>query len=107
MRPTLTRDATHNFQAPENWQPETDGDCGDLQVRAETFGGREIVELFSTWKPNAEEVSKLMVGGVVEIGICTVTQPVMQVRVVDPVVAPVTDERPAGLTINEEAHGHG
>lgn len=85
MKPTVTRGATHNFVAPENWQPDTDGQCGDLQVRAETFGERNIVELFSTWKPTDEERKLIAEGGVVEIGICAATQPVMQVGVVEPV----------------------
>ena len=105
MRPTVTRNATHNFQKPENWDDEADGPCGDLQVRAETFGDREIVELISTWKPSAEELVRLNQGGVVEIGLCVTTQPPMRAYVVDPVepallkyVAPLT-------TINEDAHG--
>lgn len=87
MRPTITRGATHLFAPPENWQPETDGECGDLQVRAEVFGPREVVELFSTWKPSADELAHLNRGGVMEIGICAATQPVMQARVVDPVTS--------------------
>src|SRR5674476_379296 len=85
MRPTVTRNATHNFQAPENWNEETDGKCGDLQVRAETMGEREIVELFSTWKPTEHELRQLNAGGVIEIGICSIAQPAMQVDVVEPV----------------------
>jgi hypothetical protein len=85
MRPTTTRNATHLFQAPANWNEETDGKCGDLQVRAETFGAREVVELFSTWGPTPDELAQLNRGGVIEIGICSATQPAMQVGVVDPV----------------------
>jgi hypothetical protein len=114
MRPTVTRGATHNFQPPENWVPETDGQCGDLQVRADTFGERNIVELFSTWKPTDEERELIAAGGVIEIGVCQTTQPVMSVCVVDPVnpslikyVAPQAEEPSAkgALTINEDAHG--
>lgn len=120
MKPTVTRGATHNFQAPENWVPETDGECGDLQVRAETFGERNIIELFSTWKPSDEERALIAAGGVIEVGICHPTQPVMQVHVVEPVepaLVPyvshegVADQAAldsaAPITINEEAHGHG
>lgn len=85
MKPTVTRGATHNFQAPANWVPDSDGQCGDLQVRAETFGERNIVELFSTWKPSDEERKLIAEGGVIEIGICSATQPVMQANVVAPV----------------------
>ncbi len=136
MLPTVTRGATHLFAKPANWQPE-DGECGDLQVRAETFGPNKIVELFSTWKPNADELGMLIKGGVVEIGLCVANQPAMQVGVVDPVepvLAPYVshdgtadyasldgvsveecfaqgrdplERLPDGLTINEDAHGHG
>lgn len=84
MRPTKTRSATHNFHAPENWNPETDGVCGSLEVRAEVFGEREIVQLVSTWKPTEEELAHLNRGGVVEIGLCQATQPPMCASVVDP-----------------------
>lgn len=117
MRPTVTRGATHNFTAPANWDETTDGKCGDLQVRAELVGERQIVELFSTWKPTEDDIAHINRGGVVEIGICSGTQPAMQVGVVDPVepallkyVAPQAGEvveRPPTITINEEAHGHG
>ncbi len=104
MRPTSTRGATHLFAKPKNWDDETDGTCGDLQVRAETFGERQIVELISTWKPTAHELAHLNRGGVVEIGICSTTQPPMRAYVVDPEV-PLVET--ATITINEEAHGHG
>jgi hypothetical protein len=106
MIPTQTRGATHNFQKPDNWN-DADGECGDLQVRAETFGPRKIVELFSTWRPQPHELAHLIAGGVVEIGICSATQPAMQVRVVDPLeeaLLPYVAEQPA-ITINEAAHG--
>lgn len=118
MRPTETRGATHNFTAPENWDADTEGPCGDLQVRAECFGEREVVELISTWKPTEHELAHLNAGGVVEIGLCVINQPPMRAYVVDPVnpallpyvppqaTEPVTDER-APITINEDAHGHG
>ena len=105
MRPTVTRNATHNFKKPENWDEDTEGPCGDLQVRAETLGDRKIVELISTWKPTMEELAALNQGGVIEIGLCITNQPPMRAYVVDPVepellkyVAPLT-------TINEDGHG--
>jgi hypothetical protein len=104
MKSTITRGAAHNFQAPENWNEETDGKCSDLQVRAETMGEREIVELFSTWKPTEYELRQLNAGGVIEIGICSVTQPAMQVGVVDPVEPALLPYVPPVTTINEAAH---
>lgn len=85
MRPTVTREATHNFQAPKNWEPDSDGQCGDLQVRMETFGPRNVIELFSTWKPSDEERKLIAEGGVIEVGVCSNNQPVMQLCVVSPV----------------------
>lgn len=116
MKPTLTRGATHNFQAPENWDEAKHGPCGDLQVRMDVFEGNAngLIECFSAWKPNASELAMLNAGGVVEVGLCVLNQPVMSVSVVEPVEAALTkyvshegvaDERPAAITINEEAHG--
>jgi hypothetical protein len=116
MRPTETRGATNNFTPPENWDPRTDGHCGDLQVRRETFGERNIIECFSTWKPTPEEIAHIVAGGVIEIGLCIPKQPVTQVCVVNPVEPALVkyvaaqDEHPellekAPITINEKAHG--
>ncbi len=125
MKPTVTRGATHNFQKPENWDEEKMGKCGDLQVRMDVFGGNEVnnIECFSTWKPSTEELAHLNQGGVIEVGLCVLNQPVMSVGVVDPVEPALikyvshegTDDaeldaqeaRPISLTINEDAHGHG
>lgn len=85
MNPTTTRDATHNFHAPENWDPTKDGECGVLQVRAETYGKRELVQLVSTWKPTADELARLNAGGVIECMLLTTSQPPMALAVVDPV----------------------
>ncbi len=112
MKPTITREATHNFQSPANWDAEKNGPCGDLLARMETGNG--MVEIFSTWKPSHQELLHLQAGGVVEIGLCVLNQPAMQVGVVDPVepelvryLPQVSDKREQALTINEDAHGHG
>jgi hypothetical protein len=117
MRPTFTRGATHNFQPPENWDAKTmDGKCGDLQVRAATFGEANVIELVSTWKPTEYELKMLNEGGVIEIGLCTAIQPAMRAYVVEPVERDLAKylpqegtvaEREALTTIDEEAHGHG
>lgn len=129
MKPTITRGATHLFSKPENWDDKTmDGGCGDLQVRAETFGEANVVQLISTWKPSASELKLLNKGGVVEIGLCTPNQPAMCASVVSPVHEldglsveeclargldplslkdnpPLSGVEKAPITINEEAHG--
>lgn len=118
MKPTFTRGATHNFQAPSNWDAATHGPCSDLQVRVDVFEGNAsgLIECFSTWKPSPGELAMLNSGGVVEVGICLPNQPVMSMSVVEPVEAALTkyvshegvvevDERPKAITINEAAHG--
>jgi hypothetical protein len=115
MKPTITRGATHNFHAPKNWDAATmGGECGVLQVRAETFGKAEVVELISTWKPSEGELAILREGGVIEIGLCQATQPPMSVNVVDPVNPALVkylprdetaDQRKPAITINEDGHG--
>jgi len=132
MKPTVTRGATHLFAKPENWDAKTmDGECGDLQVRAETFGEANVVELISTRRPTKHELKMLNEGGVVEIGLCTANQPAMRAYVVKPVPheldglsveeclargldplslkdnPPLSGVEKAPITINEDAHGHG
>lgn len=104
MRPTLTRGATHNYQAPENWDTEKDGECGDLQVRVQLHGARGIIDNVSTWKPSADELAALNQGGVIELSILSPKQPAVGLSVVDPVEGYVIDLR-GPLTINEHAHG--
>lgn len=107
MIPTYTRDANRNFHAPENWNTETDGVCNILQCRvSEDYGQRGLVNVVSTWKPDAAELAHLIRGGVIELS-CIGSQPPCLLYVVDPVeIAVVIPERKP-LTINEEAHGHG
>lgn len=118
MKPTNTRAATHLFAKPANWNSEKDGECGDLIVRAETYGKSEIVQLVSTWKPSEAELVMLQNGGVIEVSLCTPSQPAMAVAVVEPFIldrepvsSSLTDTDQVTLdkvvTINEEAHGHG
>ena len=118
MKPTITRGATNNFQSPENWDEGAFGKCNDLQVRMDVFEGNEtkLIECFSTWKPSAEELAHLNRGGVIEVGLCVLNQPVMRVGVVDPVSYPTSTDMAGGraleeseppvTTINEEAHGN-
>jgi hypothetical protein len=114
MKPTVTRGATNNYQAPENWDDEKFGKCGDLQVRRDVFDGDEngLIACVSTWKPSAEDLAHFARGGVLEIALYVVNQPVMSAEVVDPVEPALinyvshegTADR-APITINEDAHG--
>ncbi len=78
------------------------GECGDLEVRVETYGTAKNVECISTWKPSAEEMLMLNAGGVVEIGLSVANQPVMRAYVVPPVVVKPVER---SVVINEHAHG--
>src|ERR1035437_5028050 len=114
MKPTITRGATNNVQSPENWDEGAFGKCNDLQVRMDVFEGNEtkLIECFSTWEPSAEELAHLNRGGVIEVGLCVLNQPVMRLNVVAPVSIQSTDQvsldksEPPVTTINEEAHGN-
>jgi hypothetical protein len=103
MRPTITRDATHRYAAPENWN-DANGECGDLMVRVDLYGVDKVIECVSTWKPDDDELLMLNAGGGIEIGLSIPNQCVMRAYVVPPVDQPPTREK-AGITINEEAHG--
>lgn len=106
MIPTDTRDATNRYDAPANWNDEN-GKCGALMVRVDTYGTDHIIECISTWKPDAEELRLLNLGGVIEIGLSIPNQCVMRAYVVMPVDnPPMSGREKAGLTINEEAHGN-
>jgi hypothetical protein len=106
MRPTIPQDANHKFSKPENWDDAKDGTCGDLLVRFQTYGERNVVEIVSAWVPDAAELVMLNNGGSIEIGLSTTTQPPMRAYAVPAAEVEVAD-RPAAITINEEAHGHG
>lgn len=117
MRPTFTRNKTITYKPPENWDQQTDGPCGDLEVRVQTHGDNRLPELVSTWKPDAEDIKMLNKGAVIELYIVTHgAQPPVGLAVVAPVegfTAAEPEETPVGLpesghiTINEDAHGHG
>jgi hypothetical protein len=109
MNPTKTRGVTHNFVAPANWNPETDGECGDLEVRRALYGQRGIIEHVSTWKPSADELAHLNRGGVIELSLLALNQAPVGLSVVDPVGEAIVDDRPGtkAVTINEDGHGLG
>ena len=106
MRPTIPQDANHVFTKPVNWDDEKDGSCGDLVVRINTYGERNVLEITSAWKPDEAELVMLNNGGSIEIGLSASSQPPMRVYAVPAATVEVAD-RPAAITINEEAHGHG
>ncbi len=74
---------THTFNPPENWQPEHDGECGNLSVRQGTYGTRALIENCSAWRPSLGEIATLKQGGVVIISIVG-AQPLLSVSVEGP-----------------------
>ncbi len=85
MQPTITRDATHTFAPPKNWDPEKDGPCGSLSARLEGYGRRALVQITSTWKPDAAELKLLNAGAVIELHLITESLPPAGLSVVAPV----------------------
>jgi len=109
MQPTTTRGAQYNFQKPENWNDEEQGaSCGDLQVRKQMSGPQGRIECVSAWKPSVEDLALLNRGGVVELAICALDQPVVGMCVVEPVGGILESDQASldrAITINEHAHG--
>jgi hypothetical protein len=102
MKPVPTKDATHKFAKPANWDDEANGKCGDLSVRVQKFGATELIECVSTWAPTEAELILLLRGGVVVLSIVG-TQPPVAVTaedcphmVFDDSTAPLPDEDSLG-----------
>lgn len=82
MKPIQTRGATHNFNAPEGWDPARDGQCGVLSVRKvrPVVGGPEWHH--STWEPTPEERRLIAKGANIELT-CVGVQPPVAMDVAD------------------------
>jgi hypothetical protein len=78
MKPVRTIGHTTSYTKPEGWDDERDGPCGVLSVRTEHT--RLLKRHFSTWKPSAEELQRLVAGECVEI-CCVDVQPPLSVAV--------------------------
>lgn len=74
MIPVPTKNATHIFGKPKNWDEIRDGQCRALSVRREVVNGR--AEFVSTWKPSLEEIQVLQDGGTILLTVCGVQPPV-------------------------------
>lgn len=71
---------TRVFGAPQDWNPERDGECGALPIRDERFapGTNKMV---SEWKPSAIEIEHLKLGAPLQLGIIGTTHPVVSLGV--------------------------
>jgi hypothetical protein len=104
MRTVKTRGETHpNFAKPANWDDELDGVCHAISARCESYGQRGLLNVISTWKPDAAELAHLNRGGVIELSQVGGMLP-SAMHVVDPVEPPPIAD-PKSITINEHAHG--
>ncbi len=74
MMPVPTKNATHIFGKPKNWDEAKEGPCRALSVRVETVNGRR--EFVSTWKLTLEEIQALQDGGTILLTVCGVQPPV-------------------------------
>lgn len=107
MRTVKTQGETHpNFAKPANWDDEKDGPCHSISARVESYGQRGLVNVISTWKPDAHDLAHLNRGGVIELSQVGGMLP-SAMRTVDPVGEAIVDDRAGtkALTINEHAHG--
>jgi hypothetical protein len=71
MIPRRIAGATHHLGAPRGWNPETDGHCGVLPVRA--VDG----VCLSAWEPTPDELAILNAGGSVILQVAGWQPPVM------------------------------
>ena len=81
MKPVETVGETHSYGPPAAWDQHRDGPCGILSVRMQPFNNGPHKECVSTWKPNQEELMKLLAGGVVILSIVMPVQPPVAVMV--------------------------
>jgi hypothetical protein len=74
MMPVPTKNATHLFGKPKEWDESVRGPVRTLSVRVEdTVRGKEFV---STWKPTLEEIQALQDGGTILLTVGGVQPPV-------------------------------
>jgi hypothetical protein len=74
--------ATRNLGAPQNWDPETHGECGVLPIR-DGLHSPGVPCMVSEWKPNPEEIAVLAAGGSIFLSIIGSSHPVVAVYIAD------------------------
>lgn len=72
---------THVFGAPPNWNPETDGPCDALHVKAELTDNGPV--LLSDWYPSPDEIKLLQAGHPIRLGIFSSVHPVVTVFIAE------------------------
>ena len=75
MIPIHFPEVTHIYKAPPDWNEAEHGQCADLPVqRTDEFA-------ISRWRPNGDELQRLLAGGSIEVAIAG-GQPAIAVRAV-------------------------
>ena len=70
MKPIRTKDETHLFQAPPDWDKEAYGECGELGVCVSPLDPNDPsspLTYTSSWAPSHEELDTLNAGGVITV----------------------------------------
>lgn len=84
MIPLVHPSATRAPGAPRNWDEARHGSCCALPIADVDVGGRLVME--SLWRPSAEELAALNVGGAVILQVGGTQHPVVAVGVCAPEV---------------------
>lgn len=95
MNPCRLTNATRSLGAPTNWNPETDGECGSLDIADTPFGdgGNAMISL---WEPTPDELAALNAGAKVNLQV---------IGLAHPPVALWVDEPPAVKAWADEVQG--
>jgi hypothetical protein len=82
MTPKTLSDRTRRFTSPTDWER---GECGSLDIIDMEHAGLPI--MYSAWEPTMEELSILLQGGTLWLGVFGTTHPVVTMLVSEPVEA--------------------
>lgn len=82
MEPIQLEGMNRKLSPPPNWNPEVDGECGDLHVFAQVPPGGSL-RMTSAWKPDAEELAALARGCPVALTVFGSAIPPMALGVFD------------------------
>lgn len=86
MKALALANHTRQFGAPTDWEADKAGECGILDI-IDTKDG-ELAIMYSAWAPSMEEISSLLLGAPIWLGIVGTTHPVVSLQVGDPVDSP-------------------
>lgn len=82
MTPKTFSSPSRVFVAPTNWDADQRGECADLHILDIRDG--ELNIMYSAWKPTKEEITDLLLGAPIWLGIVGTSHPVVSISVGDP-----------------------